>query len=176
MASKGRGRSGLAVGAVVVYPPHGIGTIAARGTNVARGVEEEVVVIEFSHDLSVTLPLPQAHELLRPPVSEAGLRSVQDTLRADAVLSDEAWPKRMRQAQEMLRRGDPLDLAEIVRDGARRQQKLTASGIPFKLSAGERALYVRARESLSSEIGVVRGLGQREAEAWIDDQLALAGG
>src|SRR5262245_64646290 len=96
-------------------------------------------------------------------------------LRADAVLSDEAWPKRMRQAKEMLRRGDPLDIAKIVRDGARRQQQLTASGIPFKLSAGERAVYLRARDSLSSEIGVVRGLGQREADAWIDEQLAHAG-
>jgi RNA polymerase-interacting CarD/CdnL/TRCF family regulator len=71
----------------------------------------------------------------------------------------------------MLRRGDPLDLAEIVRDGARRQQGLTASGIPFKLSSGERALYLKARDSLSSEIGLVRGLGQREADAWIDEQL-----
>jgi CarD family transcriptional regulator len=176
MAGKGRQRSGLAVGAVVAYPPHGVGRIAARETRAVRGVEEEVVVIEFGNDLLVTLPLSRAHELLRPPVSEAGLRRVQDTLRVDAVLSDEAWPKRMHEAQEMLRRGDPIELAEIVRDGVRREQRLTLHGTPSKLSAGERALHLKARESLSSEIGVVRGLSQREADAWIDEQLALPGG
>ena len=161
---------------MVAYAPHGVGRIAARETRVVGGVEEEVVVIEFGDDLSVTLPLERARELLRPPMSEAGLGRVQNTLRADAVLSEEAWPKRMREAQEMLRRGHPIELAEIVRDGVRREQRLTPNGAPFKLSASERALYLRARESLSSEIAVVRGLGQREADAWIDEQLALSGG
>jgi CarD family transcriptional regulator len=136
-------------------------------------VDEEVVVIEFDNDLSVMLPLPRARGLLRPPLSEAGLSRVQATLRADAVLSDEAWPKRMREAQEQLRTGDPLELAEIVRDGVRREQRLTANGTPFKLSAGERALNSKARESLSSEIGVVRGVTQAQADLWIDEQLAL---
>jgi hypothetical protein len=56
----------------------------------------------------------------------------------------------------------------------RRSRQVTpawASGIPFKLSSGERALYPKARDSLSSEIGLVRGLGQREADAWIDEEL-----
>jgi CarD family transcriptional regulator len=161
---------------VVAYPPHGVGRIAARETRVVGGVEQEVAVIEFGDDLSVTLPLARAHELLRPPVDEAGLRRVQNTLRADAVLSDEAWPKRMREAQEMLRRGHPIELAEIVRDGVRREQRLTPNGAHFKLSASERALHLKARESLSSEISVVRGVTQREADAWIDEQLALGGG
>ena len=175
MAGTKRPRSELAVGAVVVYPVHGVGRIAAREKRVVLGVEEEVIVVEFGNDLSVTLPLSRAHELLRPPVSEAGLRRVQDTLRADTVLSDQAWPKRMRQAQERLRRGDPLELAEIVRDGVRREQRLTPNGTAFKLSPIERSLYLRARESLSSEIGVVRGVSQREADAWIDEQLELPG-
>lgn len=173
--SKWRQRSGLAVGAVVAYPPHGVGRIAARETRVVDGVEEEIVVVTLGDDLSVTLPLSRAHELLRPPVSEAGLRRVQDTLRADAALSDESWPKRMREAQEMFRRGHPIELAEIVRDGVRRERRLTPNGTPFKLSATERALHLKARESLSGEIGVVRGVTQREADAWIDEQLALSG-
>jgi CarD family transcriptional regulator len=170
----GERRSGLAVGAVVAYPPHGVGRIAARETRAVDGVEQEVVVVAFANDLSVTLPLSRARELLRPLVSEAGLRRVQDTLRADAVLSDEAWPKRMEQAREMLRRGHPIELAEIVRDGVRREQRLTPNGAPFKLSTSERALHVKARESLADEISVVRGLGPGEANAWIDEQLGLA--
>jgi RNA polymerase-interacting CarD/CdnL/TRCF family regulator len=35
----------------------------------------------------------------------------------------------------------------------------------------ERALCAKARELLSGEIGLVRGLDQATANAWIDDQL-----
>jgi CarD family transcriptional regulator len=165
----------LAVGTVVAYPPHGVGRIAAREKKVVLGVEEEVVVIELRNDLSVTLPLQRARELLRAPASEADLRDVEETLREEGIVSDEIWSKRLSHAQEKLRSGDPLELAEIVRDGVRREQMLTPSGTPSKLSSSERALHLKAREFLSSEIGIVRGVGQAEADAWIDEQLAARG-
>jgi CarD family transcriptional regulator len=163
----------LDVDAVVAYPPHGVGRIARRETR--AGAEEEIVVIDFGNDLSVTLPLSRARELLRPPLSKADLRLVQRTLHEDVVPSDETWPKRMNDAQAKLRRGDPVELAEIIRDAARRDQGVTPSGSPTKLSASERALYLKARESLASEIGVVRGIGPGEADAWIDAQLESPG-
>jgi RNA polymerase-interacting CarD/CdnL/TRCF family regulator len=89
-------------------------------------------------------------------------------------VSDEIWSKRVQQAQEKLRSGDPLELAEIVRDGVRREQGKTSNGTPTKLSTSERALHLKARELLSGEIGVTRGVDQAEAEAWIDEQLAAA--
>jgi RNA polymerase-interacting CarD/CdnL/TRCF family regulator len=88
------------------------------------------------------------------------------------VPSDDTWPKRMSDAQAKLRRGDPLELAEIIRDAVRRERRVTPSGAPTKLSTSERALYLKARESLASEISVVRLIGTDEASAWIDAQLA----
>jgi len=108
----------LTVGTVVAYPPHGVGRISARNKKVVLGVEEEVVVIELGNELSVTLPVARANELLRPPATEADLKKVQKTLREDGVVSDEIWSKRLQHAQEKLRSGDPIDLAEIVRDGS----------------------------------------------------------
>ena len=144
----------LTVGTVVAYPPHGVGRVASRQKKVVLGVEEEVVVIELGNELSVTLPLARATELLRPPATEADLKRVQKTLREDGVVSDEIWSKRVQQAQEKLRSGDPLELAEIVRDGVRREQGLTANGSPTKLSTSERALHLKAKELLAGEIGV----------------------
>jgi CarD family transcriptional regulator len=164
----------LKVGTVVAYPPHGIGTIAKREKKVVLGVEEEVVVIALGNDLSVTLPVARATELLRPPATEADLKKVQKTLREEGVVSDEIWSKRLAHAQEKLRSGDPLDLAEIVRDGVKREQGRTATGTPIKLSTSERALHLKARELLSGEIEVARGIDRAEAEAWIDEQLAAA--
>ena len=164
----------LKVGTIVAYPPHGIGTIAAREKKIVLGVEEEVVLIELANDLSVTLPVSRAEEMLRPPATEADLKKVQKTLRQEGVVSDEIWSKRLAQAQEKLRSGDPLDLAEIVRDGVKREQGRTANGTPIKLSTSERALHLKARELLSGEVGLARGVDRAEAEAWIDEQLAAS--
>jgi CarD family transcriptional regulator len=166
----------LAVGTVVAYPPHGVGRIASRERRVVLGVEQEVVVLELADGLSVTLPVQRARALLRPLASEAELRRIQETLREDGALSEEAWSARLKLLQEQLRRGDPLELAAIVRDGARRDRAPTADGGHSKLSTSERALCVKARELLSGEIGLARGLAQAEANAWIDDQLAPLGG
>lgn len=164
----------LRVGGVVAYPPHGVGRITAREKRVVLGVQEEVVIVELGNELSVTLPLSRAQEQLRAPASEADLKKVQKALRENGVVSDEIWSKRVQYAQEKLRSGDPLELAEIVRDGVRREQGKTSNGTPTKLSTSERALHLKARELLSGEIGVTRGLEPAEAEAWIDEQLAAA--
>jgi CarD family transcriptional regulator len=165
----------LAVGTVVAYPPHGVGRVAGRERKVVLGVEQETVAIDLADGLCVTLPLKRAQELLRPPVDEAGLRRVRDTLREDGAVTEEIWSKRLKQAQDKLRTGDPEELAAIVRDGVRRDRALTANGARSKLSVSERALCAKARELLSSEIRVVRGVDQAAADAWIDEQIAPSG-
>lgn len=165
----------LAVGDVVVYPALGAGRVAAREKTVVLGAEQEVVVLELADGLSVMLPMQLARELLRPLVSEVGLSAVQETLREDGALSGDVWLKRVKQAQAKLRGGDPLELAEIVRDGARRERKLTANGTHSKLSLSEKGLCVQARQRLSGEIGLARGLDRAEVDAWIDEQLVPTG-
>jgi CarD family transcriptional regulator len=162
----------LAVGDMVVYPAHGAGRVAAREKRVVLGGEQEVVVLALADGLLVTLPMQRARELLRPLVSEAGLRRVQETLREDGALSGDVWLKRLKQVQAKLRGGDPLELAEIVRDGARRE-RLTANGTNSKLSTSEKGLCVKARQRLSGEIGLARGLDRAEVDAWIDEQLPI---
>ena len=165
----------LAVGDVVVYPAHGAGRVVAREKRVVLGAEQEVVVLELADGLSVTLPMQLACELLRPLLSEAGLSRVQETLREDGALSGDVWLKRLKQAQAKLTGGDPLQLAEIVRDGVRRERRLTANGTNSKLSLNEKGLCAKARQRLSGEIGLASGLDRAEVDAWIDQQLAPIG-
>jgi RNA polymerase-interacting CarD/CdnL/TRCF family regulator len=165
----------LAVGDAVVHPALGAGRVAARATRVVLGAEQELIVLGLADGLSVTLPMQLARELLRPLLSEAGLSRVQETLRKDAALSGDVWVKRLKQVQAKLRGGDPLQLAEIVRDGARRERRLTANSAHSKLSISEKGLCVKARQRLSGEIGLARGLDQAEVDAWIDEQLVPRG-
>ena len=159
----------LAVGTVVAYPPHGVGRVTARQKRVVLGAEQDVVVIELAEGLSVSLPLERARAQLRPLANEADLHRVEQTLRENGPLSEDVWATRLKEMQEKLRGGDLLELAQIVRDGVRREQ--SAKGTSSRLSTSERALCSKARELLSGEIGLVRGLDQASANAWIDDQL-----
>lgn len=165
----------LAVGDVVVYAAHGVGRVAAREKRVVLGAAQEILVLELADGLSVTLPVERARELLRPLLSEADLRRVQETLRKDHTLSEDVWLKRRKDTQVKVAGGDPLGLAEVVRDCARREQRLIAKHTGSRLSPSERALYLRARRLLSGEIGLVRGLGPAEADAWIEEQFATTG-
>ena len=105
--------------------------------------------------------MQRAREQLRPLVSEADVRRVQETLREDGALSADVWVKRLKQVQAKLRGGDPLELAEVVRDGARRERMLSGKGSKSQLSRGERELYLKSRQLLSREIGLARGLEPR---------------
>jgi len=139
-----------------------------------QGIEREVVVLGLADGLSVTLPVDLARTQLRPLLSEAALLQVQETLRDDRPLSEDAWLKRRKDAEVKLAGGDPLGLAEVVRDGALRERRLREKGSGTMLSAGERSIYMKARRLLSGEIGFAHGLEPVEADAWIDRQLGAA--
>jgi CarD family transcriptional regulator len=163
----------LAVGDSVVYPAYGVGRVAAREQRTLLGVEQEVVVVELGHGLVVTLSIGQARARLRSVAGEADLRRVQRTLHEDSQAGEDSWAKRLKEGQAKLARGDLLDLAELVRDGMRRESQAREGAAP-KVSESERRLYVQARQLLAGEVGSARGLEQVEADAWIEKQLAPA--
>ena len=157
---------------MVVYASHGAGYVAARESRVVLGKRQEVVVLALAGGLSVELPIERAHELLRPLASEADMCRVQTTLGADHAVKRDPWLKRRRDAQAKLTGGDPIELAEIIRDSAHRESRLPAKS---QLSPGERDLFVKARQLLSTEIALARGVEPAEANAWIDEQLTGTG-
>jgi len=160
---------------MVVYASHGAGHVAARERRVVLGKRQEVIVLALADGLSVELPMERARELLRPLASEADLSRVQKTLGAVHVVSGDAWLKRRRDSQAKLTGGCAVELAEIIRDSARREWTLPGTGTKSQLSPGERELFMKARQLLSNEIALARGVEPAEADAWIDEQLTRAG-
>ena len=99
---------------------------------------------------------------------------MRKTLREELAVSEKPWLSRQRESRAKLTGGDPLGLAEIVRDGASRQRALTAKGTKTQLSPSERDVFVKARQLLSTEIAQARGLEATEIDEWIDQQLTRA--
>jgi CarD family transcriptional regulator, regulator of rRNA transcription len=161
----------LAVGDIVVYGSHGAGPVTARRTRDDRGMRQEVIVLALAGGLSIELPLERARELLRPLADESDMSRVQATLGADRALSGDPWLKRRRDSLAKLTSGDPIGLAEIIRDSARRESSRSAKGAKVELSPGERELFRKARQLLSTEIAFVRGVDPDQANTWIDQQL-----
>lgn len=161
----------LAVGDLVVYGNHGIGRVAARRKQEALGKTQEVVVLELE-ELRVTLPLALAETQLRPPLNEAELRRVGEALGDNRELSSRNWLSRRRETLEKLVRGTPVELAQIVSEGAQRERLTMENGTKRQLSLSERQVLTKARGLLSDEIALVLDIRPTAAEDWIDRHLA----
>jgi RNA polymerase-interacting CarD/CdnL/TRCF family regulator len=156
---------GLAVGDRVVYASHGIGRVESREHHGGPG---EILVLVFENGLKVTLPLDRAREALRSLSGEPELEEVQRTLGGDSPpLTLEHWSRRHRNAQAKLVGGSVSGLAEIVRDGVRRERARLAGGTaPIR-----NQVYRKARTLLAAEVAAARGIEPDAADAWIVQQI-----
>jgi RNA polymerase-interacting CarD/CdnL/TRCF family regulator len=161
----------LAVGDVVVYGNHGVGRVAARRKQQVLGRSQEVVVLELE-ELTVTLPLALARTNLRALADDDELRHVGEALRVESALSTRNWLSRRRETQEKLTGGTPVELAEIVSEGAQRERLRAAKGGKAQLSLSERQIFAKARKLLSDEIALALDIQPAAAEVWIDRYLA----
>jgi RNA polymerase-interacting CarD/CdnL/TRCF family regulator len=159
----------LAVGDAVVYGSHGIGHVESRRPGGA-GLPETVALV-FESGLRVVLPLARALDALRPLAGELELEDVRRTLSAAASAPVEPWSKRHRATREKVVGGQVTALAEVVRDGLRREQRLAATEGGRTTPPSDRQLYMRARTLLGAEIALCRGVDVAEADAWILDQV-----
>jgi CarD family transcriptional regulator len=165
----------LAVGDIVVYGSHGAGPVAAREQRVVLGTPQDVIVLALAGGLRVELPLERARERLRPLATELDMTRVKETLSAGRQGSDDTWLKRQKAALAKLSTGDPIGLAEIIRDCTRRERRMpSAKNANSMLSPRERELLTHARRLLSTEIALLRGIEPEDADAWIDRQLDRA--
>lgn len=165
----------LAVGDLVVYGNHGIGRVVARRNQEMLGETREVVVLELEQ-LTVTLPLALARTHLRSLANRADLRRVGDALRDDEELNSRNWLSRRRETLEKLIGGTPVELAQIVSEGAQRERLRSTNGNGKRqLSLSERQLYARARTLLSDEVALALDIQPAAAETWIDGHLVRPG-
>lgn len=129
-------------------------------------------MLALAGELRVELPLQRARELLRPLADESDISRVRKALRTDQPVSEGTWLKRQRASLSSLNEGDPIGLADIIRNSARRQAAGSSDGRKPPLSLWEREIATKARSLLSTEIAFARDIEPEEANSWIDHQLS----
>ena len=157
----------FSVGETVVYPHHGAALIEAIETRVVKGEEKLYLVLRVAQgDLTVRVPAENAEIVgVREVVGEEGLGKVFDVLRAPHTEEPTNWSRRYKANLEKLASGNPLKVAEVVRDLWRRERERG-------LSAGEKRMLAKARQILTSELTFALNVNEAEAEKKLDEALA----
>jgi CarD family transcriptional regulator len=129
----------FSVGETVVYPHHGAALIEAIETRVIKGEPKQYLVLRVAQgDLTVRVPAENAEIVgVREVVGEEGLTKVFDVLRAPHTEEPTNWSRRYKANLEKLASGNPLKVAEVVRDLWRRERERG-------LSAGEKRMLAKA--------------------------------
>ena len=155
------------IGQTVVYPHHGAAKIEEISTRMIRGEEKIYLTLRVSQgDLTIQVPAENVDLVgVRDVVDEDGLETVLSVLRAPYIEEPTNWSRRFKANQEKIATGDIVKVAEVVRDLTRRDDQK-------KLSTGEKRMLTKARQILSSELALARGIDKSAAAARLDEVLA----
>jgi len=156
----------FSVGETVVYPHHGAALIEAVETRTIRGVEQEYLVLRVEQgDLTVRVPATNVELVgVREVVGAEGLTEVFEVLRAPHTEEPTNWSRRYKANLEKLASGNPLKVAEVVRDLWRRDRERG-------LSAGEKRMLTKARDILVGEVALAESSTKDDAELLLDKVL-----
>jgi len=156
----------FSVGDKILYPMHGAGVIVGIEEKKILGEKKSYYVFELPSDLvDVMIPVDQDHTIgLRPVVSREKALEAIELLKAKTGEMEENWNRRYRDNTEKLKTGDIFKTAEVVRDLSRLAEIRT-------LSQGERKMMLNSRIIFSSELILVLGINQKEADSLMDSAI-----
>jgi CarD family transcriptional regulator len=140
----------FATGEYVVYPTHGVGRVIGVEKQEISGMSLEVIVISFDKE-KMTLRVPVAKTEaagMRRLSTRKTMESAMTTLRGKARVKRTMWSRRAQEYEAKINSGNPVSIAEVVRDLHRNV------GQPDR-SYSERQLYEAAFERLLREVAAV---------------------
>lgn len=155
------------VGDRVVYPHHGAAIIQGLEEKEIYGEKRQYFILRLAYgDLTLMVPADNTEEVgIRDVIARKELDKVFKVLKAKECRMPSNWSRRFKTHVEKLRSGDIYQVAEVVRNLARREKEKG-------LSAGEKRMLSRARQILVSEVTFAADVEESEAEKMLDKVLA----
>ena len=158
------------VGAKVVYPHHGAGTVVKKESREVLGQKREYLTIRILHnDMTVQVPADNAEAVgLRPVIDEKMVEVVVKALKGGGTQMPKNWNRRFKHNRDKMKTGDIFELAEVVRNLAQRDQEKG-------LSTGEKQMFSNAKRILASELMFAKGMEEDEAREYLEEVLEEVG-
>ena len=161
--------NGFSVGDHVVYPAHGVGRITGIDERAVGDQTLQMFVVSFEKD-KMTLMVP-THKVESAGMRRLSSRETMDaaitTLRGRARQRRVMWSRRAQEYEAKLNSGDPVAIAEVVRDLHRNV------GQPDQ-SYSERQMYEAALDRLAREFAAVDNADTEQAANKLEDVLRAA--
>ncbi len=167
--------SGMAVkskfkkGDYVVYPTHGVGRITGTEKQEIAGQQLHLFVIEFPKEkMTLRVPVAKADTSgLRLLADTAVMNTAYKTLKGKSRVKRTMWSRRAQEYEAKINSGDPVSIAEVIRDLHRN------AGQPDQ-SYSERQIYQAAFERLAREVAAIDGLDEDAAVEKLERVLEAA--
>ncbi len=134
----------------VVYPTHGVGRVERIAMEEIAGHKLELIHITFEENrMTLRVPVAKARTAgLRKLASRDLFDKALDVLRGRARIKRTMWSRRAQEYEAKINSGDPLAIAEVVRDLHRN------AGQPDQ-SFSERQIYESAMDRLGAELAAL---------------------
>ena len=157
------------VGDHVVYPTHGVGRVTGVVTEEIAGHKLTLIVIEFEENRMVLrVPVAKARTAgLRKLSTRKAIDTALATLKGRARVKRTMWSRRAQEYEAKINSGDPVAIAEVVRDLHRN------AGQPDQ-SFSERQIYEQAMDRLAAELAAIDGIDKPSAQAKLATVLKAA--
>ncbi len=167
MAKKSTTDSSLfSKGDFVVYPTHGVGQVTGIEKKEVAGHKLHLFVISFENErMTLSVPVDKAVDSgLRKLSSKKIMDVAMTTLKGRARVKRTMWSRRAQEYEAKINSGDPILIAEVVRDLHRRADQPDQS-------FSERQIYEQALDRLSSEVAAVDKVDMERATAKVEKLL-----
>lgn len=156
-------------GDYVVYPTHGVGKVIGIETRHIAGQELQLFVIAFDRDrMTLRVPIGKvAHAGLRRLSTRKVMENALTKLKGRARIKKTMWSRRAQEYEAKINSGDPVSIAEVVRD------LYPNVGQPDQ-SFSERQIYEAAFDRLVCELAALESIDKEAATVKLEELLSAA--
>ena len=138
------------IGEVVVYPKHGVGEILKIESMEVSSIKTKFYVVKMEQaKLTIHVPLDKQTEVgLRKISTKKTIEQVFEVLKLKPKIRRIMWSRRAQEYDSKIFSGDPIKIAEVVRDLFRKNSQA-------EQSYSERQMFQVAIERLAREVAAV---------------------
>lgn len=157
----------FAAGDFVVYPAHGVGFVEGVETQTIAGMDITLYTISFEKDrMRLKLPVSKVKASgLRKLSSKDRLKDALATLQGRSQTRRIMWSRRAQEYEAKINSGDPVSIAEVLRDLKRADDQ-------SEQSYSERQIYQAALERLAREVAAIEKIDEKKAAEKLEAVLS----
>ena len=159
----------VSTGDYVVYPTHGVGKVTGFEEQEISGDKLKLIVIDFHKDrMILRVPVTKAETSgLRRLSSKDEMKVALKTLKGRSRVRRTMWSRRAQEYEAKINSGDPVSIAEVVRDLHRKADQPDQS-------YSERQIYQAAFDRLVRELAAVEEIDEAAASEQLETVLQAA--